>query len=566
MSAKKAKKSKQPPPQPQEPRLRVVLIACGLAVLTLLVFGQTVTHDFVNLDDNVYVYDNPAVTDGLSLKALGWAFSTFWQVNWHPLTWISLMTDAQIDKWTEIGNPRAGVYHLTNTLLHVGSTVVLFLALRMMSGMTWRSAFAAAMFGIHPMHVESVAWVAERKDVLSTLFWMLTMLAYARYARRPGVPAYLAVVLLYALGLMSKPMLVSLPLVLLLMDLWPLGRFRVTGGRERGMPDTLHPTPDTRPLTSLILEKIPLFAMSAASCVVTVVAQQSERGVVPFDMLPLGIRLANASYSYVAYVLKMLWPAGLACMYPHPENELPTWAVVAATLALVSMTAVAIKAAKNRPYVTAGWLWYVITLLPVCGLIQVGRQAMADRYSYVPLTGIFLLIAWLVPELVRIPRLLAGAAALAIVACTVTAYRQTSHWRDSVALMTHATQVTRNNFVAENNLAQALSERQDMEGAMVHVLKALEYNPNYVDALFNYGTLLALRGDFAQARPVFEKIIWINPRHYGAHNNLGRVFIALRLLEPAIEHFRAATEIQPTNEDARYNLERALAMKRAGLR
>jgi protein O-mannosyl-transferase len=544
----------------------LVAVVCGLVLLTALVFGRAPSFDFINLDDNVYVYENPAVTDGLSARGLGWAFTTYWQLNWHPLTWISLMTDAQITRWAEshdvgIGSERAGIYHLTNILLHLASVVILFFLLNMMTGRMWPSAFVAALFGVHPMHVESVAWVAERKDVLSTLFWLLTLLAYARYARRPGVLRYLPVVGLFALGLMSKPMVVTLPLVLLLMDLWPLGR--VQGIGDRGQGTGSGPTRETTPAASLIVEKLPLLAMSAASCVVTVIAQHSGRGIVPFDIMPFGVRAANASVSGVEYVLKMLWPVKLACMYPHPMDTIPTWMVPTSAVALAAVTFLAIRAAKSRPYVTAGWLWYLVTLVPVCGLVQVGRQQMADRYSYIPLTGLFILIAWAVPELTRLRRAVAGLAVVIVAASAVACYVQVGYWTDSITLMTHATRVTSRNFVAENNLGQALSERQDNAEALVHVRQALVYNPGYVDALYNLGTLLVMRGEYDEAEAVLNRVVAANPAHVQAHNNLGRIRIMRHDIDGAIEHFRAAAEADPHNETAVTNLEQALALKQS---
>lgn len=557
----KAKRTPKPEPKPGTRRRLIVAVAAGLLLLTLAVYIRVPSFDFVNLDDNVYVYDNALVKDGLTAPRIGEAFRTYWQCNWHPLTWMSLMADTQILKWAEandisLGNERAGVYHITNLALHLASVLMLFLLLHGLTGRVWPSAFVATLFGIHPMHVESVAWVAERKDVLSTFFWMLTMLAYARYVRKPSVLRYVPIVLLYGLGLMAKPMLVTLPLVLLLLDLWPLGRLKGPGDRGRSATDIRHPTPVT-----LVLEKVPLLLMTAASCAVTVIAQAKGRGMVPVELMSIGVRAANASVSAVHYILKMLWPAKLACLYPHPIDTIPTWMVPASAASLAVVTFVAIKLAKSRPYVTVGWLWYLITLIPVCGMVQVGRQQMADRYSYIPLIGLFILIAWLVQDVVRAKWLVAGAAVVVVAASAMVCWRQVGYWSDSVTLMTHTAHVTCYNYVAENNIAQALYDRGDIDGAFLHVRRSLAYNPEFIDALFNYGTLLVVNQQYAEAEPVFHKLISLKPEHAGAHNNLARLMIFKHDIDGAIEHFRAAARAEPGNQTYADNLARAEAFK-----
>lgn len=547
------------------PVWQAAALAGLLAAVTLGVFWQAVNFDFVNLDDNVYVYKNHVVLRGLTADGVRYAFG-FHALNWHPLTWLSLMADSQLSGWLyargiALGNEKAGVFHAVNILLHLANTLLLFFLLTGLTGKPWRSAFAASLFAVHPCHVESVAWVTERKDVLSTLFWLLSIAAYALWVRKPGLGRYLCLVLTFALGLMSKPMLVTLPLTLLLLDFWPLGRLR-PGPAARSEPGK------ARTLCALLIEKLPLFAMAAASSVVTLFAQR--RGVVPFDLLPLGVRAANAAVSGIHYIGKLFWPQNLACLYPHPGNEIPTWMVPASAAGLAAVTAFALGAARRLPYLVFGWLWYLVTLLPVCGLVQVGRQQMADRYTYVPFIGLFVIIAWVPSEFVgrMVPRIrktlttvLAAAAIAAVGVLCLLSFRQTALWSDSITLMRHAARATKDNFVAYNNLAQALSETGDIEGAFDAAIKAVDIHPNYVDALYNLGTLYAIVQQFDKAEEAFRKVLELKPNHSNACNNLGRVAVAQNRLDDAIELFRAAVRMDPANEDARRNLELALSEK-----
>ena len=358
-----------------------VAAVCGFLLLAVaLVFGQTVRHDFVNYDDNAYVYENPQVAGGLTAHGIAWAFTSFHVSNWHPLTWLSHMLDCQFY------GLHAGGHHLTNVLLHAATAILLFLVLRRMTGDLWPSAFVAAVFAIHPLRAESVAWVAERKDVLSGLFFMLTLGAYAGYARRPfSLGRYLTVVLLFALGLMAKPMLVTLPFVLLLLDYWPLGR--IGPHRRTGISS----------FRRVVVEKIPLLALTAASCVATVIAQGTA--VIAIDVIPLPSRIANALVSYVAYMGQLFYPAGLAVLYPHPEGGLPIWKVAASSLVLAGISAAALVWRRRFPYLFVGWFWYVGMLVPVIGLVQVGLHAMADRYTYLPQIGLCIAVTWGVAQL-----------------------------------------------------------------------------------------------------------------------------------------------------------------------
>ena len=419
-----------------------VLIA--LAVLTAALYGQVLNHDFIKYDDTGYVTENPVVQGGLTWKGFLWAFTTLSMANWHPLTWLSHMLDV------ELFGMKPGLHHLVSVLFHILNTSLLFLVLRQMTGALWRSAFVAALFALHPLHVESVAWVSERKDVLSTLFWLLTLWAYARYTKNPGLPKYWPVLLFFALGLLAKPMLVTLPLVLLLMDYWPLGRLRwqqappaaplpssatpVKQGKKRKKPLREQKKPPLsvdagkwRVVLPLLYEKLPLFALSAASSVITIHAQQKGGAVAPMDLFPLPDRLATAITAYVAYLWKMLWPSGLSIFYPLEVNS-PVVVAACASL-LLALTFAAVRGAVKRPYFLVGWLWYLITLLPVIGIIKVGDASMADRYTYVALMGPFVALAWGSFDLsraLRVPKAALGAtSALLIGALTLTTLHST---------------------------------------------------------------------------------------------------------------------------------------------
>ena len=414
---------------PPASRRQVGVICVALVLLTLVVFWQTLDFSFVDLDDRAFVGSNPYVQQGLNWGSIRWALTSATSGNWQPAVWLSYMLDYQVNGL----DPQ--VFHLTNVALHVANTLLLFGILLSLTGLPWRSAFVAALFAIHPLHVESVAWVAERKDVLSTLFWLLTIWAYVRYVRGQNTARYIVVIAVFALGLMAKPMLVSLPIVLLLMDFWPLRRM---AGKVR--------------LRNLIIEKLPMLVLAAFSCGLTMWAQATGGAVQSLNDYPVGVRLANAGVAYVGYLAKMVWPRGLAVFYPHPGNTLPTWQVAGSYALLTALTALALLWARRRPYLLVGWLWYVISLIPVIGIVQVGAQAMADRYTYVPLIGIFIAVAWLVADLVGAPRrvgLVAAAArtGLAVVAVSiiaalaVAAHSQVGHWRDTKTLFRHALRV-----------------------------------------------------------------------------------------------------------------------------
>ena len=525
-------------------RYLVVSVCLVLAVVTLAVHWQLTNHEFVVLDDNAYVGLNSHVQTGLTGEGIKWAFTTFEANFWHPLTWLSHMLDCQLF------GLKAGMHHLTSLLFHVVNTVLLFLILRRMSGALWRSAFVAALFALHPLHVESVAWISERKDVISTFFWMLTIWAYARYTERPGVNRYLLVLLFFTLGLLAKPMLVTLPFVLLMMDYWPLGRWQIglTGKETRSMPRESS-------LFRLIYEKIPLLGVMAIFIVVAFLAQGDA--IQPLDEFPLKARIANALVSYVTYIRKMFWPNELAVFYPYPQT-LPLWQVAGSGILLVLLSIVSIRMVRRRPYLTVGWFWYLGTLMPVIGLVQVGTHAMADRYTYIPLIGLFLIIAWGIPDLLRKwPHRKIGFAILAgllLSVFAICAWFQARHWKDSVSLFTHAVDVTTDNWLARNNLGFSLVQQGRNNEAITHFSEALRIKPNYWEGHVNLGNTLALAGKFEEAIDHFYDALDLKPDDPEAHKNLGIVLAIKGHLDEAVIHLNEALRLTPEDPEVHFNL------------
>ncbi|HOC56311.1 MAG TPA: tetratricopeptide repeat protein [Verrucomicrobiota bacterium] len=535
-----------------------------LAVATLAVFLPVAWQGFVNYDDSDYVTENAHVQSGLKWANVVWAFTTGHASNWHPLTWLSHMVDCQLF------GLEGGWHHMVSVGLHIANSLLLLLLLRRMTGALWRSALVAALFALHPLHVESVAWASERKDVLSTLFFLLTVRAYVEYAesRRQltergisrRVSAYYLLALgCFALGLMSKPMLVTLPFVLLLLDYWPLMRL---GSLKSGARNGGRPSPPLACLLSLLLEKVPFLLLAAASSAVTYVVQ--HQGGAVSTSLTLGERIANALVSYARYFGKMLWPKDLSILYPHPGHW-PMWQVIGSAVLLLAVFAGVVLAARRRPYLAVGWLWFCGTLVPVIGLVQVGIQSMADRYTYVPLIGLFIMLAWgvdaLVPARPWRGKALALGAGLALAACALLTARQVRFWRDSEALFGHAVQVTRDNYLAYNNLGFYLSGRGRTAEAMEHYRMALKIKPSYEDALNNLGHALAGQRRFGEAIPLYEAALRVRPKHAEVHNNLGNALSEVGRVDEAIQHYLIVLEQKPDHADAHNNLGIALAMK-----
>jgi len=533
-------------------KIRLDFLVClFLVITTLVVYWQVRDHEFIGYDDVRYVTKNPRVQGGLSLEGIIWAVTSKSVGNWHPLTWLSHMLDVQLY------GMKAGGHHLTNLLFHILNTLLLFLVFRRMTGALWRSAFIAALFALHPLHVESVAWIAERKDVLSTFFWMLTMGAYVWYVERPGFLRYLPVLLFFILGLMAKPMLVTLPFVLLLIDYWPLNRFQF--GQSSGGGSKKQRSLALR----LVWEKIPLFALAAASSVVTLIVQQTGGAVSSFSAYPLNIRLANAMVSYVGYIGKMVWPSNLAVLYPHP-GSLPAWQIAGACLFLVFTSFAVIRAVMRRqPWFAVGWLWFIGTLIPVIGLVQVGSQAMADRYTYVPLIGIFIIVAWGLPELAsgwRYRKVVISTMAVACLSILMaTTWLQIHHWKNSIMLFERALAVTDNNYVLHNNLGVAFFLQRKVGKAIDHFSEAMKINPGFVDARINMAIALAKKGKMDEAIGYLSEALKINPDSDKAHINLGVALAKLGRTADAIHHYSEALRINPEFDEAHNNLGVALA-------
>jgi len=522
----------------RRPRAAIALV---LAVATLAVYAPTVRHGFVDYDDDVYVFRNPHVVAGLTAESVAWAFTTMEVSYWHPLTWISHMLDCQI-----FGLRPAG-HHLTSLALHTANVALLFVVLAHLTGGVWRSALVAALFGLHPLNVESVAWVAERKNVLFAFFWILTLGAYGWYVRRPGPARYLAVAAGTALALMSKPMAVTLPFVLLLLDFWPLARM-------------------SRPaFVRLFMEKLPLILLAALASAATIQAQLQVGAVVAVDALPPGERLANAVVSYLAYIGKLVWPARLGVFYPHRESSLPTAQVVAIGTVLVLVTAAALRAARRAPYLVVGWLWYLGTLLPVIGIVQVGTQAMADRYTYVPAIGLFVAVAWGVAALAArrpAPRGLAMAAAVLLVALAARTVVQLRAWRDSASLFAATIAAVPDSWVAHYNLGNAWMAAGRTAEAEAEFSETVRLRPRFARGHNNLGDALDALGRHERAIAAYQEAIRVNPEMAEAYNNLGTSLAALGRLQEAEVRLREALKRQPEFVEAWLNL--GIVLRRQG--
>lgn len=539
-----------------------LLICVLLGIATFAVYAQALGFEFVAFDDDRYVTKNEVVQRGLSRDGLLWAFTAAGPAQhtyWQPLTWLSLMLDREV-----YGSNPAG-FHATNILLHLLNALLLFALLQAMTGRLWRSGFVAALFAVHPLHVESVAWIAERKNVLSTSFGLLSTYAYIGFARRGGVPRYLAAAAFLALGLMAKAMLVTLPLVFLLLDYWPLDRTHL-GGRPREQSGRLR-----RSAGSLLLEKLPLLAISAASGLVTFLVQRAGAAVLFTGDVPLHLRIANAAVSYVSYLRRMIWPTELSAFYPHPYipwtggTPWSGWEVAGSVLILLAITVLALRATHHR-YLIVGWLWYLGTLVPVIGLVHFGAFGMADRFTYLPSIGLFLIVAWggadLGGGLARSRAWVAPATAVLAVAMLVAmaaaARSHTRVWRDSHALFEHALRATPRNSRMHFNLGNMLKARGDFDGAMTHYGQALEIHPGYAKAHVNLGNIFYARGQLDQAIRHYREALASKSDLASAHLALG---MALRRLErrgDAIAHLRRAVELEPGSETARRELSAAI--------
>ncbi|HEY2934219.1 MAG TPA: tetratricopeptide repeat protein [Acidobacteriota bacterium] len=544
--------------------LRAILFI-GVFALSGVAYRQVRTFDFLVYDDNVYVTENRQVQQGLSREGLIWAITTNYGANWHPLTWLSHMLDVE---WFGL---RPGPHHLTNVVIHLASAALLMLALRQMTGNFYCSLFVAALFALHPAHAESVAWVSERKDVLSALFFMLTLLSYAFYVRAPSAFRYVLVLISTTLGLTAKPMLVTLPLVLLLLDFWPLKRWQQAEAAPAGKPTRRAPArkPSRRGTWQrrllLITEKGPLFLLVIGSSVITFIAQRQGGAVAPLRMFPISIRLENAVVSYVRYVIKMFWPVNLAPFYPHPGNSLPLWQFVGSLLILLLVSAAVLFKARAFPYLAVGWFWFLGTLVPVIGIVQVGEQAMADRYSYIPFIGLFIALTWSIAESIPDGVLYeAVVASLAIVAVALLAWLcwiQAGYWKNSITLFEHALDVTRNNHLAENNLGYALTKIGRWDEAVVHYRKSLQISPDYVHAHNNLGAALAYQGKTDEAMFHYREALRLRPDQPEAQINVGIEMAQQGSSREALHRLSEAIRFKPDDPRAHYNMGLVLAQQ-----
>lgn len=531
-----------------------ILICLFLIISTCAGYHQVLNNGFVSYDDKVYITDNMHVQSERILDGALWALTSTYAGNWHPVTWLSHILDFQFYGLNPIG------HHLTNLLLHIANSLLLFIILNRMTGAIWPGAFAAALFALHPLNVESVAWVAERKNVLSTFFWMLTILFYVYYSESPNLKRYFMVFLAFVLGLMSKPVLVVLPFVLLLLDYWPFRKFRFihSTDSEISKPYRNRSTGYRRErILYLVLEKVPFFALSAVSCFITYLAQQRGGAISSLELLPLKIRIYNALVAYVSYMGKMFWPDQLAVFYPHP-GSIPAWQAAGAALLLLCMSVLVFRLARPFPYLAVGWLWYLGTLLPVTGLVQIGGQSMADRYAYVPMIGLFIIIAWSVSDLQAKRRYLKFVMVILAVVLFYGSIISTRHqvdiWRNSRSLFEHAVSVTPDNYLAFNNLGLVEAGEGNAGKAVAYYIKALKARPNFAEALNNLGNAFAGQGKMDEAIAQYSRALKAQPDFADAHNNLGIALAKQGKFKEAISYYSRAIRINPDMAEAHYNL------------
>ena len=529
----------------------VLLICAGLALATVIAYEHLYHSDFVDYDDDMYVTENPHVKNGITGESISWAFTTGHAYNWHPLTWLSHMLDCQLF------GTRPGWHHLTNLLLHIINTLLLFSVLKRMTGALLASGFVAAVFALHPLHVESVAWISERKDVLSTLFWLLTMAAYLWYVRRPGLSRYLLTLLCFALGLMAKPMLVTLPFVLLLLDYWPLGRFQLEQTAKDAEPQgrkSANASSKWRVVYQLVWEKMPLLALAAISSIVTFIVQRSGGALVQTGTLSLDVRIANSLVSYLRYVTKMICPSRLAVFYPY--HSLSLLLAIACFVILVAVTVAVIYVGRRRQYLPVGWFWYVGTMVPVIGLVQVGSQSIADRYTYVPLIGLFIIIAWGASELStrwRYQKIVLGICSATVLTILLISTRmQVSHWQNSFTLFEHTLAVTEGNSITHNHYGAFLLEQGRFDQALTQFNEALRISPGFHEARKNRGSALLDKGKFDEAIATFNELLRAAPDWPNAHYWLGVAYGRKGAYERAIKPFKEALRLSPDWPEA-YN-------------
>lgn len=524
-----------------------VLMCLVLAVVTIAVYVHVGSHGFINIDDPGYVTENPHIVGGITGRNIVWAFTSFDQANWHPVTWLSHMMDVQLYGLSPQG------HHLTSVYIHTVSAILLFILLLRLTGAQYQSLFVAAMFALHPLHVESVAWVAERKDVLSAFFGFLSLLFYSQYAKNKSAATYVFALSSFLLGLMSKPMLVTLPVVMLLIDFWPLNRY---GTDEETGENHLR----FKRLAALVSEKSPFLIFSIISCIITICGQ--HKAIINY-FSPV-FRIENTLVSYVKYIIKIIWPSDMAVLYPMPPS-IPIWQVFSSVCVLVIFSSVAVKCRRRYPYIAVGWFWFIITLVPVIGIIQVGSQAMADRYSYIPATGLFIIAAWGFSDLTKgircrhaVLSLLAGIAVCTSAALT---RQQVGYWQNNATLYRHTLQVTTGNEIIHYNLGNYFHSEGDLNSAVFEYKETLQINPNNEGAHINLGIIYRNSGNLNQAIQEFQEALQINPDNAYAHNNLGLSLSDTGNLDQAIKEYQEAIRKAPNQSAIHYNLGLALAGK-----
>jgi Tfp pilus assembly protein PilF len=515
------------------PQRQTLIVYIVLTVVILAVFWQVNQYDFINFDDNVYVTQNSHIHSGLTPEGVRWAFSTQYLGLWNPLVWLSFMFDYQIY------GLNAGGYHLTNRVLHLLSTLLLFWLFNRMTGAVWKSAFVAAIFAFHPLHVESVAWISERKDVLSAFFWMLTLCLYVYYTEKPVIIRYLLVLFSFVCALMSKPMVVTLPVIMIILDYWPLERFQSKKGKL---------------ILWQLKEKIPFFILSAALVIITLHSPQNTALRTLYNIFgqpkefPLFSRIANALVSYVTYLEKTFWPHDMAIFYPFP-SQIPVWQVIGASLLILIITTAVIVMIKRLPYLFVGWMWYAITIAPVIGIIQISAYAMADHYHYLPSVGIAVMLAWGIPSLIKSEdmrrKILFPAGIIFLTIMAFLSWKQCGHWKNSITLFSHALQVTKDNYLAHNNLGLALfAEGKSME-AIDHYNKAIRITPDCAGFYSNRGLAYAKLGQHKRAIEDYNKAVCITPDYADAYNNRGIAYYKLGHYQRAIEDFNETIRLKP---------------------
>ncbi|MGD0821806.1 MAG: tetratricopeptide repeat protein [Desulfomonilia bacterium] len=540
-----------------------ILIVTFFIVSIFAIYYQVINFEFNGYDDPQYVINNPMVEKGITLDSMRWAFTSIgYASNWHPLTWLSHMLDV------EFFNMNPGMHHLTNVFLHIANSLLLFFIFFRMTGEKWKCAVVAALFAIHPLHVESVAWIAERKDVLSTFFFMLTIWSYTWYVEQHGALKYLLVITLYILGLMAKPMLVTLPFILLLLDFWPIQRIEFDNSETGVFPQNIRSIlTDIHwdRVSSLLWEKIPLFVLAGMSCIITFLAQKSGGALGSSDIYPIGSRIANASTAYIGYLLKMFWPINLSVFYTYP-GTFSSLLVVGSSLLLVLITLFTFRFTRQFPYLLVGWLWYLGTLVPVIGIVQVGSQSMADRYTYISLIGIFIMLTWGVTSLVKrwqIEKYILIFFFVVIIPVLMwRTWVQVGYWKDSITLFSHALNVQKDNYLAHSNLSGALYNNNDIQGAIYHAQAALDLMPNYIFARYTLGLGLTKQRNFQEAINQFRKILQIDPNFNDTHFRLGYALYELGIVDEAVLEFKKALQLDPRNTQANDYIQIALAKQR----